>query len=96
VATHDRHWRGQSERTRAGDNQHGDGIDERVRHARRGTGQAPDNKRHNRNPHDCWHKVPGDGVSQLLDRRAAPLRFGDHLHDLGQERIGSNTLRANN
>ena len=45
---HDRHRRRQAERTRTRDDQHGDGVDERVRHARRRTHRAPDDEGHDR------------------------------------------------
>ena len=43
-ADHDRHRRRQAERARTGDDQHGDRVDERVRQARLGAEQPPDDE----------------------------------------------------
>ena len=45
-ADHDRHRRGQAERARARDDQHGDGVDEGVGQARLGPPDGPDGERH--------------------------------------------------
>src|SRR5204863_66479 len=39
-----------------------------------------------------WDKVTRDFVGKPLDRRATPLRFGNHLHDLGEHSLLSHTL----
>ena len=47
-----------------------------------------------RNAHDDRHKISRHHVGQLLDRRAAALRFADHPHDLRQQRFRADALRA--
>ena len=76
---HDRHRRRQPERARAGDDQHRDRVDQRVRQPRLRADQRPDDERQRRRPPiTAGTKQRGDPVGQPLDRRAAALRLGDH------------------
>ena len=94
VADHDRHRRRQAERARARDDQHRDGVDERVRQTRLGPDDAPDDERqHGDDRDDRRHELAGDAVGQPLDRRAAALRLGDHAHDLREQRVARRRAR---
>ena len=68
---HDGDRRGEAERARAGDDQHGDGVHERIGQARLGAPEAPRERRHRRHRHHRRHEPRGDDVGQALDRRAA-------------------------
>ena len=59
---------------------------------RLGTDPGPEGKRCNRCQENSGHKVTRDLVGEPLDRRATALRFGDHLHDLGEHGLLSNAL----
>ena len=78
-ADHDRHRRGEAERTGAGDDEHGDGGDQAVGEARLGPNAAQATKASDRDDDDGRHEPAGHLVGQPLDRRAAALRLRDHL-----------------
>ena len=82
-ADHDRHGRGEPERARAGDDQHGDGGDERVGEARLGPPHRPGDEGQHGDQDDERHEPAGDRVGEALDRRAAALRLGDQLRRCG-------------
>ena len=72
-ANHDRHRRRQAESARTGDDQHGDGVEQPIRHRWLRSEQGPDNKSDNSDQHHRRNKIAGDDVRQLLNRRAASL-----------------------
>ena len=77
IADHDRHRRREPERARAGDDQHRDGVDQRVGQARLGAEPAPRaTKVSAGDRHHRRHEPAGDRVGEPLDRRAAALRLG--------------------
>ena len=92
-ADHQRGRRRQTERARAGDDQHGDGGGERVagvagreRASRRAS--ASEIADHDR------HEDGRDAVDEPLDRRLAGLRLGDEARDLRERRVRSDLRRA--
>ena len=90
---HDRHRRREAERARTGNNQHRDRVDNRVSHARLRTDCGPHKKRDDRNEDHNGNEVTGNYVREFLNRRATPLRFRHHLHDLRQQRFRPNAFR---
>ena len=91
-ADHDRHRRGQPQRTRAGDDQDGDRVDQRMRHPRLGADESPGDKRDDGDQNDARHEVRRDLIGQALNRRAGPPRLAHHADDLGEHRIGPDVL----
>ena len=91
---HDGHWRRQAEGTRTRDDEDRDGIDERVRHSWRRPDQAPHDKRRERHQDHGRHEIAGHDVREFLNRRAAPLRLGDHGDDAREECLGADLLGA--
>ena len=91
---HDRHRRGQTERTGAGDDEHGDCVDDRVRHSWFGPDPRPDTERQNRSRDHRGHEVSGDDIRELLNRSPAALSLGDELHDPREQRVGAHTFGA--
>ena len=91
-AHHDRHGRRQAKRARARDNQHGDGVDDGVGHARLRTQPQPCGEGQRGTGQHRRDKVTGHAVGERLDRRAAALRVGHHLHDAGQHRLAADAL----
>ena len=94
-ADHDRHRRREAERARAGDDEHRDGVDERVREARLGPERAPRRRTSTTaTSDDGGHEARRDHVGEPLDRRAAALRLADHAHDLREQRVACPTRSA--
>ncbi len=93
-ADHDRHRRRQTECARTGDDQHGDGDDQRVGAGRRRSPDRPGDEGDDRDADHRRDEPSGDGIGKTLDRRPAALRFRDHLHDAGQHRLASDLLGA--
>ena len=92
-ADHDRHRRGEAERAGAGDDEHGDGGDEAVGEARLRARTSPRRRRRAAaTAMTSRHEPAGDLIGQALDRRAAALGLGDHLHDLRQHRVAADLL----
>ena len=91
-ADHDRHRRGESERARTGDDQHGDRIDDCVREARLRSEPDPRDESEQRDREDRRHKPAGHLVGQPLNRRAAALRLRDHLDDLREHGVAADAL----
>ena len=92
-ADHDGHGRCQSQRARTGNNQHRHRIDQRVSHRRRRSPNGPDDESDDGNADDGRHEIACHAVRQFLDRRAAALGFRHHLHNLREQRFGSDLLR---
>ncbi len=81
-AHHDRGGRGQAERARAGDDQHGDRGRERL--VGRVTGEQPDGQGAQRDQDHGRHEDGRDLVREPLHRGLGALRLGDQPPDLGQ------------
>ncbi len=82
-ADHDRHRRGEAQRAGAGNDQHADGGDQREGEARLRSPRRPGGESQQRREDHQRHEPAGDLVGEALDRRAAALGVGDHLHDAG-------------
>ena len=93
-ADHDRHWRRESQRARAGDDQHGHRRDESIDEGGLGAEGRPGGEREDSDRDQQWHEPGGHLVGEPLDRCARALRGRDHLHDLRQQRIAADFLRA--
>ncbi len=89
---HDRHRCGQTQRARAGDDQHGDSDDQRVREAGFRAHEGPHRKRQECHRDHGRYEHPGDPVSQALDRRAGTLCLGNHGHDARQHGVAAHLL----
>ena len=92
-ADHQRRRRGEAERARAGDDQHGDRRAERRGGARRrrrasATSVASETDDHDRD------EDGRDTVDEPLDRRLARLRLGDEARDLRERGLGADPRRA--
>ena len=85
VADHDGHRRGQPQRTRAADDQHGDAARERKADglaAEQPDGGGQDGERDHRR-----HEHAGNPVGDLRNRRFRRGGVGDHFDDLGEGRV---------
>ena len=90
-ADHDRHRRGQAERTGTGDDQHGDGVDQRM--GQRGSGPpAPRRRRQDGDQRPPPARTRRRPCRPALDGRARALRLGDHPDDLRQHRVAADAL----
>ena len=89
---HDRHRRREPERARARDDQHGDGVDQRMREARLGARHAPDGERRDRDRHDGGDEPAGHDIGKPLNRRPRALRFADQPDDASQQRVVADAL----
>ena len=79
--------RGEPERARAGDDQHGDGGGERER--RRSRRRRARSRAWRARADDDRDEDAGDAVGEPLDRRLAGLRVGDEPGDLGERGVGA-------
>ena len=86
---HDRHWRGQTQRTRAGDDQHADGGHDRERQPRLRPDRQPQPEGGQGDGDHDRYEHRRDLVDQSLDRSTGPLRLGDQVDDPGQGRVGA-------
>ncbi len=89
---HDGHRRREPKGARTGDDEHGDGVDKRVCGTRVGSGHKPDDEGCGCNGDDAWNEPAGDGIRDMLNRRARPLRIRDHPDDLRKERRRADAL----
>ncbi|MNH01862.1 hypothetical protein D3C79_610860 [compost metagenome] len=89
---HDRCWRGQAQGTRAGDDQHGNGIDQRG--FQRRAGQPPADQGNQRQHQHGRDEHLADAVHQFLDRCLGRLGILDQADDPGQHGLGPQCLRA--
>ena len=95
VADHDRHRRREAERARAGDDEHGDGVDERVGEARLGPDDRPDRERERRRRRRRPARRRRAATSaSALDRRAAALRLAHHARRCARARVSAPTRSA--
>ena len=74
----------QSQRARAGNDQHRHSVHQCVGQPRLGSQNGPRNEGHNRNRNHRRDKPCRDSICQTLNRRAAALRLTDQLHNLCQ------------
>ncbi|MNX73993.1 hypothetical protein D3C86_1054110 [compost metagenome] len=88
-AHHDGRGRGQPHGARAGDDQHGHCIDQRVRQGGRGAEEEPDTKREQGGRHHGGHEPGGDLVHQRLDGQPRALGRFHHADDAGQHCVGA-------
>ena len=84
--------RRESERARAGDDQHRDGGRERSREVARR--EQPAGERGERDRDHDRHEHGGDAVDEALDRRLSRLGLGDQPCDLRQRGLGPHLRRA--
>jgi len=61
-----------------------------------GTKTTAERDRSGEKDSDTGDEVGGKRVGKLLDGSASPLRFADHLHDLGQEGLARRSARIGN
>jgi hypothetical protein len=93
-ADHDRHRRRQTERARAGDDQHRDRVDQREAHRGRRAEYRPHRKCQPGDGNDGRHEPAGHSVGERLDRRARALRFGDHRDDPSEHGVVADSIRT--
>src|ERR1017187_8945364 len=93
-ALHDRHGRGETECAWASDDKNCDGVYKGMSKAGLRTGEEPDSECDDGRNDYSWYKVRRHSIRQPLNRRPRPLRFADHLHNLRQQRVCANPLRA--
>ena len=86
-ADHDRRRRGEAQRARAGDDEHGDEVEQRVVERRRRAEDQPDDQGERRDDDDGRHEAGGDDVGQPRDGRLGALRLLDQADDLRQRRV---------
>ena len=78
---HDRHGSRQPQRAGARDDQHRYRRNDRVGERRLGAERQPQHEGQDGGPDDARHEPGGNPIDDSLDRRAASLGVGDHLHD---------------
>ena len=91
---HDGHRCGETERARAGDDQHGDRRDQRISESRRRAPDHPGDEGDDRRGDDRGHEPGRDDIGKALDRRTAALRLRNHLDDTRQHRLGADLFGA--
>ena len=84
---HDGHRGRETQCTRTGDDEYGDGVHDRVGHCGLWTEPGPQQESDDGDNDDRWHEPCSDEIGEPLNRRPAALRFGDHVDDLRQHRI---------
>ncbi len=62
--------------------------------ARFGSEEKPGGKGKRGDGEHRGHEPRGDAIGERLNRRAAPLRSGDHVHDASEHRFISDPLGA--
>jgi hypothetical protein len=91
-ADHDGHRGGQAKRARARDDEDRNGVDDGVREPRLRSKPHPHDKGERRNSQHDRHEDARDLVCETLDGRAAALGFGNHVHDLPEQRVVTNSF----
>jgi hypothetical protein len=79
----------QTHRARTGDDQHGDGVGERVDSEARGPEQPPADERERGDDEHDGHEHGGHAIGQALDGRARALRLLHQLDDAGQRGLAA-------
>ena len=85
AADHDGHRRGQTQRARAADDEHGDAA--RQREGEFAPDEQPHDRRHDGDRDDRRDEHACDLVSRLGDRRLRRRRVGDHADDLAERGV---------
>ena len=93
-ANHDRHRGGQAKGARAGDDQHGDGIHDRVGEAGLGSPDCPCGKREHSDRDDRGNEPGGNAIGEPLDGSAGALRLTDQLDDLREHGFAAHAFGA--
>src|SRR5438067_3327706 len=78
----DGHWRCETERARASDDEDRDRVDERVGEPGLWSNHGPRDKGENCGEDDGRDENGGDFIGKALHGRAAALRFADQFYDL--------------
>ena len=91
-ADHDRHRRRQPERARAGDDQHRDGVDQRVRQPRLRPDRRPDDERDDRRPRPRPARTSRRRCRRAAGSARGSLRLADHADDLREQRVAADAL----
>ncbi len=81
---HDGRRRGQSQSAGAGNNEHGNKVQQGEGEGGCWPDKVPDDEGQYSNANDCGHKVAGDDIGQPLDRRLAALSFLHETDNLSQ------------
>ena len=89
---HDRHRRRQSQRAGTGDNQNRHSVDQRIGQLRLWTPDRPGHCCDKSGSHNQRDKICRGHIGETLDRRPAPLRLTDHLHDLSKHRVSPDSF----
>ena len=92
-ADHHAHRRGESERARAGDDEHGDGVGDGVGEPRLGSPDEPGDERERGDRQHRRDKPRRDLVGQGLNRRAAALGLRHQVDDLREHGFAADALR---
>ncbi len=90
---HDRHWRSEPQSARAGDDEHGDGVNQSVRIVWCRAEDGPHDEGNDRCEKNRRNEPGRDLISNALDGSAGALGFADHLDDLCQQSIRSQRVR---
>ena len=93
-AGHDGRGRREAHGAGAGDDEHGDRVDQRVGETRLRTDQHPDDEGERGDGEDGRDEDGGDAVDQRLDRQLRALRLLDHADDAGERRVGADARGA--
>ena len=89
---HHGHGGSEPERAGAGDDEHRDGRNQRMREARLGSEYHPRHEGHERRKQHRRHEAARHDIGQALDGRPASLRRPDKLDDAGQHRVATDLL----
>ena len=93
-AHHDRHRGRQAQRARARDDQDRNGSHQCIGESGRRSPDHPGNERHDRDKDNGRNEPSGDNIGEPLDRRAAALRFRDHVDNAREHRVRTDFLGA--
>ena len=93
-ADHDRHGSCQAKCARAGDDEDRDSADDGVCEFWLRPKPHPQDEGERRNSEYHRHEDARDLVGETLNGRAATLGLGDHVHDLPEQRVATNSLGA--
>jgi len=88
-ADHDRRRRGQAEGAGAGDDEHGDEVEQAVREGRLGAEEQPGDQGHSGDADHGGDEVACDDVGQAGDGRLRPLRLLDEADDLRERGLAA-------
>ena len=89
-----RDGRGETDRTRAGDDQNRNCVEKCVTESRLGTEEPPGQRCHNGDGDYDLHEVCRNNIGKPLDRRARALRLSYHVNNTRQQRVCTHALGA--